>query len=86
MAKKSSGKNVRSGGGYAENFAPLRPPMTPEEARTEANRCLYCYDAPCVAACPAHIEVPRFIQQIASRNLRGAAKTILEANAMRPSS
>ncbi len=81
MVKKSSVK-AGCGGLYAENFAPLHPPMAPEEALTEANRCLYCYDAPCVGACPTHIEIPRFIRQIASKNLRGAAKTILEANAM----
>ncbi len=56
--------------------------MSPEEARIEAERCLYCYDAPCIQACPTHIDVPKFIKQIASKDLRGSAKTILEANAM----
>ena len=46
----------------------------------EANRCLNCFDAPCTAACPTHIDVPRFIRKIASANLRGSAQTILEAN------
>ena len=46
----------------------------------EANRCLYCFDAPCTAACPTHIDVPRFIKKIATGNLRGSAQTILDAN------
>jgi glutamate synthase (NADPH/NADH) small chain len=65
---------------FAENFAEIAPAMKPEEARLEAARCLYCYDAPCIQACPTHIDVPRFIKQIASQNLTGSAKTILEAN------
>jgi dihydropyrimidine dehydrogenase (NAD+) subunit PreT len=48
----------------------------------EANRCLYCYDAPCTHACPTHIDVPKFIKKIATGNVTGAAKTILEANLM----
>lgn len=65
-----------------KNFKEIVPGLAPEEAAIEANRCLYCYDAPCIAACPTHIEVPRFIKQIASKNLRGSARTILEANPM----
>lgn len=66
---------------YAQRFPELKPPLRPEEAVVEAERCLYCYDAPCVIACPTHIDIPRFIKQIASGNLTGSAKTILEANA-----
>lgn len=66
---------------YEANFRELHPPLKGEEAVVEANRCLYCYDAPCVTACPTHIDIPRFIKQIASGNLTGSAKTILEANA-----
>jgi dihydropyrimidine dehydrogenase (NAD+) subunit PreT len=61
-------------------FPEIHPPFEPQEALFEANRCLYCFDAPCAAACPTHIEVPRFIKKIAQRNLRGSATTILEAN------
>jgi dihydropyrimidine dehydrogenase (NAD+) subunit PreT len=60
----------------------LHPAFTPQEAVVEANRCLYCFDAPCTAACPTHIDVPRFIKKIASANLRGSANTILESNAL----
>jgi dihydropyrimidine dehydrogenase (NAD+) subunit PreT len=67
---------------YEERFQELHPPLKPEEATVEASRCLYCYDAPCVTACPTHIDIPRFIKQIASGNLTGSAKTILEANAL----
>ena len=67
---------------YRENFAEIAPPLLPEEAALEASRCLYCYDAPCIKACPTHIDIPRFIKQIESKNLVGSAKTILEANAM----
>jgi glutamate synthase (NADPH/NADH) small chain len=56
------------------------PPLTPHEAAVEADRCLYCYDAPCAHACPTHIDIPRFIKKIASRNLRGSAETIFASN------
>ena len=56
------------------------PPLSSHEALVEADRCLYCYDAPCTHACPTHIDVPKFIKKIASRNLLGAATTILNAN------
>jgi glutamate synthase (NADPH/NADH) small chain len=63
-----------------ERFGDLHPPLEREAAVTEANRCLYCFDAPCTAACPTHIDVPRFIKKIASGNLTGSARTILDAN------
>ncbi|HEY2843060.1 MAG TPA: NAD(P)-dependent oxidoreductase, partial [Bryobacteraceae bacterium] len=56
------------------------PPLSPQEALVEANRCLFCYDAPCTHACPTHIDIPRFIKKISTDNLIGSAKTILEAN------
>ncbi|HEV2276081.1 MAG TPA: NAD(P)-dependent oxidoreductase [Acidobacteriaceae bacterium] len=55
-------------------------PLSSAAALKEANRCLFCYDAPCTHACPTHIDVPRFIKKIATGNLRGSAQTILEAN------
>ena len=61
-------------------FAERHPPLAPQAAVIEANRCLYCFNAPCTAACPTHIDVPRFIKKIASGNLRGSAATILESN------
>jgi dihydropyrimidine dehydrogenase (NAD+) subunit PreT len=64
----------------AQRFPEIHPPLDPEAALVEANRCLYCFDAPCTAACPTHIDVPRFIKKIASGNLRGSALTILDAN------
>jgi glutamate synthase (NADPH/NADH) small chain len=67
---------------FVENFAEIHPALRPEEAVIEAHRCLYCYDAPCIQACPTHIDIPRFIKQVASNNLLGSAKTILEANAL----
>jgi dihydropyrimidine dehydrogenase (NAD+) subunit PreT len=65
---------------YEKNFAELPPAMTPRQAAIEAARCLYCFDAPCIAACPTHIDVPTFIKKISSDNLRGSARVILEAN------
>lgn len=56
------------------------PPLTAHEALVEANRCLFCYDAPCLHACPTHIDIPRFIKKIATENLKGSARAILEAN------
>ena len=64
----------------AQNFADIAPPLTPDYALLEANTCLFCHDAPCTIACPTHIDVPAFIKKIASGNLRGSARVILEAN------
>ncbi|MBX3243085.1 MAG: NAD(P)-dependent oxidoreductase [Acidobacteria bacterium] len=63
-----------------ENFAEINPAMTFAEAAAEAHRCLYCYDAPCMQACPTHIDVPTFIRKIATENLKGSARVIFEAN------
>ena len=63
-----------------QQFPELHPPLDSQAALAEANRCLYCYDAPCTGACPTHIDVPRFIKKIASGNLRGSALTILDSN------
>lgn len=64
----------------AANFADLKPPLRPQEALVEAGRCLYCFDAPCIMACPTGIDIPAFIKKIAFGNPAGAAKTILTAN------
>ena len=56
------------------------PPLTPNAAAVEADRCLFCYDAPCTHACPTHINIPRFIKKIATGNLRGSAATIFASN------
>jgi glutamate synthase (NADPH/NADH) small chain len=66
----------------AARFTDLHPPFDKQAAVPEANRCLFCFDAPCMQACPTHIDVPRFIKKIASGNLRGSAQTILEANVL----
>ncbi len=61
-------------------FGELKPALTSQAAVIEADRCLNCFDAPCTAACPTHIDVPGFIKRIASGNLRGSALRILDAN------
>jgi len=66
----------------ASRFPDLHPAFDPQEALTEANRCLNCFDAPCAAACPTHIDVPRFIKKITTQNLMGSALTILDANVL----
>ena len=65
-----------------ENFADLHPPLSRSEALIEADRCYFCYDAPCTTACPTGIDIPAFIQKIRSDNIRGSAHTILEENIM----
>lgn len=66
---------------YAENFADIHPPFqTHDAALVEANRCLFCYDAPCMKSCPTSINIPKFIKQISTENIKGSAKTILSSN------
>jgi glutamate synthase (NADPH/NADH) small chain len=65
---------------HVERFPDLHPALPSQSALAEANRCLFCFDAPCAAACPTHIDVPRFIKKISSGNLRGSALSILDAN------
>src|SRR5450432_1891041 len=64
------------------NVTELHPPLSAQAALAEANRCLFCFDAPCASACPTHIDVPRFIKKIASGNLMGSARAILDANVL----
>src|ERR1700733_5358453 len=64
----------------ARRFPDLHPAFSSNEALTEANRCLNCFDAPCAAACPTHIDFPRFIKKITTENLMGSPQTILDAN------
>ena len=62
--------------GLAEHY----PPLTRHEALVEANRCLYCFDAPCTHACPTHIDIPKFIKKISTDNLTGSARAIFDSN------
>jgi glutamate synthase (NADPH/NADH) small chain len=86
MAKATTGDHPDIAAGrltaeeYRANFADIDPPLPRKAALVEANRCYFCYDAPCVEACPTGIDIPGFIKQIASDNLEGAALRILEAN------
>ena len=64
----------------AENMAELQPAYTPQEAAVEASRCLFCFDAPCIMACPTGIDIPSFIKKIETDNVIGSARTILSAN------
>jgi glutamate synthase (NADPH/NADH) small chain len=66
----------------ASNFADMHPALTPSEALIDADRCYFCYDAPCTTACPTGIDIPEFIQKIRSGNLKGSAHTILRENIM----
>jgi glutamate synthase (NADPH/NADH) small chain len=66
---------------YEENFADIRPPFENKTAAVvEANRCLFCYDAPCTKSCPTQIDVPKFIKQITTDNVKGSAHTIFSSN------
>jgi dihydropyrimidine dehydrogenase (NAD+) subunit PreT len=64
------------------NFADLHPPLSRHEARVEADRCYFCFEAPCQQACPTGIDIPLFVRQIAADNREGAAKTIFDSNIM----
>ncbi len=70
------------GSEIAYNFGDLHPPLTRSAALIEADRCYFCYDAPCTTACPTGIDIPAFIQKIRSDNVRGSARTILSENIM----
>ncbi|MCB9547326.1 MAG: FAD-dependent oxidoreductase [Myxococcales bacterium] len=61
-------------------FDDFKPAYTDSQALTEANRCLYCSDAPCIQACPTGINIPEFIRKISTGNVRGSAGTIFESN------
>jgi dihydropyrimidine dehydrogenase (NAD+) subunit PreT len=65
---------------YAENFSDLHPPLDHHEAIVAADRCYFCYDAPCQNACPTSIDIPLFIREIVTDNPLGAAETIFEQN------
>jgi glutamate synthase (NADPH/NADH) small chain len=65
---------------YTENFGDLHPPLDHHEALVESDRCYFCYDAPCMQACPTTIDIPMFIRQIGNDNPLGAAKTIFDQN------
>ncbi|WP_339173387.1 NAD(P)-dependent oxidoreductase [Solibacillus sp. FSL R5-0691] len=64
----------------AKNFEEIFDGLTTYAATVEANRCLYCYDPPCVKACPTSINIPSFIKKIASNNMKGSARVIMESN------
>lgn len=65
-----------------KNFSDLHPPLSRPEALIEADRCYFCFDAPCTTACPTGIDIPAFIQKLRSDNVRGSARTILQENIM----
>ena len=68
---------------YQSNFSDIHPPYENiTAAKVDANRCLFCYDAPCMKSCPTSIDVPKFIKQIATENIKGSAKTIFSSNIM----
>lgn len=68
--------------GVACNFTDLHLPLDSAKASHQADRCYYCYDAPCIRACPTAIDIPKFISQISTGNVSGSAKTILASNIM----
>ena len=86
MAESTRTRDVATGrlapDELAENFADAYPPLSEHAAAVEASRCYFCYDAPCLHACPTQIDIPLFIRQIAAGNDIGAAETILQQNVM----
>lgn len=84
MAENMRAPDIKSGRleaeDYLENFSDAYPLLNKREAFVESERCYFCYDAPCVQACPTSIDIPQFIRQIATDNPDGSAKTIFEQN------
>jgi len=81
--KMSVEKNRLTNEEYEFNFRDIHPPFESEGAALiEANRCLFCYDAPCTKSCPTGINVPKFIKQITTDNIKGSAHTIFVSNIM----
>ena len=84
MTQTNTGPDIAAGRlpeeAYAENFSDLHPLLEPHEAQVEADRCYFCYDAPCAQACPTGIDIPQFIRQISTGNPTGSAKTIFDEN------
>jgi len=62
------------------NFDEVNCGYTLEQALNEADRCLLCLEAPCVAGCPVSIDIPSFIQKIGEKNYRGAYDVITDTN------
>lgn len=73
-------KRPTSEADFRKNFEQKKPLMNDTEAYYESSRCLFCFDAPCVQACPTHIDIPLFIKQIHTDNITGASKTIFDSN------
>lgn len=86
MSDRDSESDVRGGRlvpeAYARNFADAHPPLAPNQALIESDRCYFCHDAPCIQACPTQIDIPSFIRKIATGNVKGAAHDILKQNIM----
>ncbi len=86
MVNRSNMNGISSGrlaaGQYEQNFGDIHPPLDSHQASVEASRCYFCFDAPCLAACPTSIDIPLFIRQIATGNTTGAAETIFQQNIM----
>jgi glutamate synthase (NADPH/NADH) small chain len=82
MSKPDIQRGRLSADEISSNFSDMHPPLSRPEALIEADRCYFCFDAPCTTACPTGIDIPAFIQKIRSDNLKGSAHTILSANIM----
>jgi glutamate synthase (NADPH/NADH) small chain len=86
MSERKDVGDIRAGrlpaGVLTGNFGDLQPPLGHQQTLIESDRCLFCFDAPCVEACPTSIDIPAFIRKIATGNLKGAARDILTQNIM----
>ena len=62
-----------------DNFDEVSFGYSLEDALTEAERCIMCPRAKCVASCPVSIDIPEFIQRIIVGDYRGAWLTVADA-------
>jgi glutamate synthase (NADPH/NADH) small chain len=66
----------------AHNFTEVNLGYTEHLAILEAERCLQCKNPTCIEGCPVRVNIPRFIDLLARGDMRAAADSLLDDNAL----